>query len=114
MDELEIFKRRVDLPKYAEKEGYSVDKSESSASSIVMRNEAINDKIIIRKGPEGKWQYFSVTRQNDSGSVIDFVKNKNDFNLGQTRRALRHWLKTGDGIASESTAILTSNSIEKK
>ena len=91
-NELNRFKSEINLTEYAAKQGYVLDKKESSSNSIVMRQPASNDKIIVSKGHDGHWQYFSVRDRADNGSIIDFVQNKTSKSLGEVRRELRPWL----------------------
>ena len=50
--EIERFKREISLVDYAATVGYTLDKKESSRSSVVMRREADDDKIIIGTSPQ--------------------------------------------------------------
>lgn len=90
--ELHRIKSEINLTEYAAKQGYVLDKKESSNNSIVMRQPASNDKIIVSKGNDGHWQYFSVRDRSDNGSIIDFVQKKSGMSLGEVRRELRPWL----------------------
>ncbi|HKO91397.1 MAG TPA: toprim domain-containing protein [Polyangiaceae bacterium] len=92
--ELERFKRDVDLSAFAASKGYALDKRESSASCRVLRQEATNDKIIIGKAGDGHWQYFSVRDRDDNGTIIDFIQRRERKTLGEVRRELREWTHT--------------------
>ena len=72
--ELDRFKTEINLSQFAASRGYTLDKRESSRNSAVMRH-ADGDKIIIAR--EGQhWIYFSVSDDDDNGSVIDFVMRR--------------------------------------
>lgn len=90
-DELEQFKRQINLVEYAETQGYEIDKAESSRSSVVMRGPG-NDKIIVATGEDGHGVFFSVRDDHDNGTIIDFVQSRQHLNLGQVRQELRPWI----------------------
>jgi len=84
--ELEDFKR-LNLAELATAHGYTLDRKESSRSSLVMRH-ADGDKIIIATGEDGHGVFFSV-KADASGSVLDFVMYRQGGNLGHARKTLR-------------------------
>lgn len=88
-DELERFKREINLAEYASGQGYELVKAESSRNSFVMRRESDNDKIIIATDRDGHGVYFSVRDDRDNGSIIDFVQKRQGLNLGEVRKELR-------------------------
>lgn len=90
-DELEDFKSRINLTEFAAAEGYVLDRRASSRASAAMKHPA-GDKIIISRGPDGHWIYFSVRDTDDHGSIIDFVQRRGGASLGQVRQALRPWI----------------------
>lgn len=92
-DELEQFKREINLVEYAESQGYEINFRESSRASSVMRN-ASGDKIIVATDDDGHGIYFSVRNASDNGSIIDFVQRCQDLNLRQVRKELRPWAGT--------------------
>ena len=91
MDELEDFKSRINLSEYAAAQGYAMDRKESSRNSVVMRRED-GDKIIVGRGRDDHWVYFSVRSDSDNGSIIDFVQNRKGLSLGRVRQELRPWI----------------------
>jgi hypothetical protein len=90
-EELEKFKTEINLTEYAASQGYSYDRKESSRSSAVMRG-GDGDKVIVARGEDGHWTYFSAHDSNDNGSIIDFVINRERCSFGQVRQLLRRWL----------------------
>jgi len=93
-DELDQFKRVIDLREFMVSKGYELSKGESSKNSATMRHPN-GDKLIVAKGTKGDpqhWTYFSIRDQGDNGTVIDFLKNREALNLGQVRKALRPWI----------------------
>ena len=100
-DELERFKREINLTELAASYGYRlVDRERSgsgrwrgsTAASISMRNPTTDDKVIIRRDRDGHWTYFSVRDDADNGTVIDFVQRRRAGGLGGVRKELRSWL----------------------
>lgn len=90
-DEITVFKTQISLSAYAAGGGYRLDKKASSRNCAVMRSGS--DKIvIIKSAKDGHWLYFSVHDEQDNGSIIDFVQNRQSLNLGQVRMELRPWL----------------------
>lgn len=98
-DELETFKRVIDLSEYAAARGYQLDRKESSRSSRVMRCDG--DKISISRAPDGHWVYYSFRNLEDNGTIVDFVANRDcphamrgQVPLGLVRQELRRWTHT--------------------
>lgn len=90
--EIDDFKRRINLTEYAAAQGYELDRKESSRNSATMRGPG-DDKIIIGKdAASGHWIYFSVRDDADHGTIIDFIQNRQRLTLGELRKALRPWL----------------------
>jgi len=93
-DELQRFKKEINLSEFSASLGYALDKRASSRNSAVMRH-ANGDKIIVaRSEGSGDWIYFSVRDDRDNGTIIDFLQNRSALNLGQVRKRLREWLGT--------------------
>jgi Toprim-like/Protein of unknown function (DUF3991) len=90
--EIERFKLEINLVEYAQSQGYSLDKRESSRSSAVLRREADDDKIVVATGLDGHGIYFSVRDDRDNGSIVDFVQKRKGLNLGQVRQELRPFI----------------------
>lgn len=89
--ELEAFKTQIDLRQYAVSIGFAMNKQKSSRSSTIMRHG--EDKIIVkRNASDGHYLYFTVHDDDDNGSIIDFVKNRQRKTLGQVRQELRPWI----------------------
>lgn len=91
MNELQKFKNEINLTEFAASRGYALDKRASSRSSATMRSPD-GDKIIISKSTSGDWVYFSIRKDRDNGSIIDFLQNRGGGSLGEVRKALRGWL----------------------
>jgi len=89
-DEIERFKRDINLVEYAEACGYAIDRKESSRNSTVMRKG--NDKIVVATDKDGHGIYFSTRDERDNGTIIDFVQRRQGLNLGDVRRELRPWI----------------------
>jgi hypothetical protein len=67
------------------------------------------DKIIIARNQSGHWVYFSVKDEADSGSIVDFIQNRTDQNLGQVRQALRAWRGNGLPVTSYAPQVERSH-----
>lgn len=89
--ELHDFKTAIDLRFYAAAHGYVFDRKESWRGSAVMRHPASNDKIIIKRGTDGHYLWFSV-RTDAGGTIIDFVQHLRARSLGEIRKELRPWI----------------------
>jgi hypothetical protein len=89
--ELERFKCNINLIEFALTEGYRIDRRESSPGSVVMRHLA-GDKIVIARGHDGHWIYFSVRDEGDNGSIIDFIQHRRRCSLADVRAVLRPWV----------------------
>ncbi len=57
--ELESFKTGIDLRAYAAEQGYQLDRKESWRGSSIMRHPN-GDKVIIKRGSDSHYVYFSV------------------------------------------------------
>jgi hypothetical protein len=89
--ELEKFKNDIDLRVYAATQGYQLDRKESWRGSAVMRH-ANGDKIIIKRGSDGHYIFFSVHQSDDNGTIIDFVQKRMRLSLGAVRKELRPYI----------------------
>jgi hypothetical protein len=57
-----------------------------------MRHPISDDKVVIKRGLDGHYVYFSVRDDRDNGSIIDFVQNRQKLSLGAVRKELRPWV----------------------
>lgn len=93
-EELERFKRMVNLTELAAAGGYQLQPGQrGTATSVTMRHPGTEDKIVIRRGNDGHWTYFSVRDDRDNGSVVDFLQRRRALSLGAVRKELRAWLR---------------------
>jgi hypothetical protein len=90
--ELESFKTNIDLRAYAAGQGYQLDAHASWRGTSVMRHAVSHDKVIIKRGVDGHYVYFSVRDDRDNGSIIDFVQHRQGMSLGAVRKELRPWI----------------------
>jgi hypothetical protein len=94
-DELESFKRQIDLRLYAASHGYQRDEKASWRGSDVMRHPTTGDKIVVKFGTKrapDHWGYYSVRQDGDHGSIIDFAQRRLNISLGALRKELRPWI----------------------
>ena len=109
--EIVAFKRAINLTEYAASEGYAVDRKESTAANVVMR-DASNDKIMVSKSATtGYWLYYSL-RDDERGTIIDFIQTRKDLNLGHIRKELRPWMGAGAQGKKSVTPGLFVNEIK--
>jgi hypothetical protein len=90
--ELENFKIKVDLRAYAAAQGYQIDRKESWRGTSVMRHPVSDDKVIIKRGMDGHYVYFSVRDDRDNGSIIDWIQKRQGGGIGAVRKELRPWI----------------------
>lgn len=89
--ELEEFKTRINLTAYMAELGYELDETASSRNSAVMVHRN-GDKLIVGRGHDQHWIYFSVRDDQDHGSIIDFDQGRSSGSLGEVRKRLRPWV----------------------
>jgi len=97
VDELEDFKTHINLSEYAAAHGYEMDRRASSKNSVLMRQPS-GDKIVIARGTDQHWIYFSVRDDADNGTIIDFVQKRKGCSLGGVRQELRPWVGSSRAI----------------
>ena len=102
--ELDKFKTQINLAEYAQSYGYQYDSKISSRNSAVLRDDN-GDKIIVATDSDGHGIYFSVRDDNDNGTIIDFIQNRSNLNLGEIRKELRNWLNEPTPQTSELTPV---------
>jgi hypothetical protein len=90
--ELDKFKTDINLADYAQANGYSIDKKKSSVNCLVLKDNQ-GDKILVGLNQaDGHYFYSSVKDESDHGSIIDFIQNRRNLNLGEVRKELRPWI----------------------
>lgn len=89
-NELDAFKRKVDLRQFAVSLGYEMDRRESWRGSTVLRRGA--DKIVVKRNHNGHYVFFSVRDGRDNGTIVDFLQRRQNVNLGAVRQILRPWI----------------------
>jgi Toprim-like/Protein of unknown function (DUF3991) len=91
-EELERFKREINLTEFAATRGYRIDRRGSSRNAVMMRLSTNDDKITIARGPDQHWTYYSFRDPKDNGTVIDFLRSRGCRTLGEVRKELRAWM----------------------
>lgn len=87
--ELDAF-TRIHLADYLqEREGWLIDKAESTKRSIKVRRGS--DVLIVNEKPGGVWLYFNPHEPNDKGSIIHYLQSRRGqgYTLGHVRKELR-------------------------
>ena len=91
LDEIERFKTAINLTEFAASEGYRLDHRASSRNSAAMHHPC-GDKIVITRGEDQHWIYFSVRDETDNGSIIDFIQHRRRCSIVAVRWTLRPWI----------------------
>lgn len=89
--ELDRFKKEIDLRSFAASLGYVLDKRESSAGCSMMRNSNGDKIAVIQNAENSHWVYFCTKDARDNGTILDFLKWRGGGNLGHIRKTLREW-----------------------
>src|SRR5262245_44885600 len=88
-DELERFKREIDLREFAASLGFALDRRRSCRSEAVMKLDE-RDTLVISRDTDGHYIYFS-PKNGHSGTVIDLAQVYVSQNFGEIRKALRRF-----------------------
>jgi hypothetical protein len=121
-NELHRFKE-IPLAQFAAARGYQLVTGErtnagtwrgSTASSVLMRHPATDDKIVIRRDDDGHWIYFSVRDSADHGTIVDFLQRRGQRNLGEVRQELRRWSGSFQIVASAAPASRVPEEIRRR
>jgi hypothetical protein len=108
-DELDLFKSQINLTEYASAHGYVLDRKHSSRNNVAMRGPAGDKVIIARDARDGNWIYYSVTDDQDHGTIIDFITRRRPLNLGEVRKELQPWV----GLAPTPPPRLSATAYQK-
>lgn len=95
------FKQDINLTQYAAAQGYQIDRSKSTGSSIAMKHSNGDKVIISKKGPN--WVFFSVHDDSDNGTIIDFIEKRTGKSVAQIAKDLRDWLGGGVTLPAPSS-----------
>ncbi|MGZ8245244.1 toprim domain-containing protein [Methylomagnum sp.] len=88
-EELERFKRSIDLVNFAEAYGFRIIRRRGPI--VEMRHEQDGDRIDITLHEADGHPVFKSWNQAAQGSIIDFVMHRDRCTLGKARVILRHW-----------------------
>ncbi len=95
-NELDKFKRDIDLVDYAQRQGYEVKKEGKCGD---WHQLAKDGEVLIVTKKDDHQVYLNTGDDRDKGSVIDFAKTRGGdgrgLNLGQVRQELREYLNDG-------------------
>ena len=84
--------KQINLADYAQAQGYTIDKKKSSVNCLVLKDNQADKILVGLNQADGHYFYSSVKDDRDSGSIIDFIHNRRNLNLGEVRKELRPWL----------------------
>lgn len=88
-EELQKFKREINLVEFALNNGYSaIDPKRSSVNCTVLRGFA--GRIGVSEDQDHNWIYYDFDLKK-GGSILDLVMSLNKCNLGIARKILRSW-----------------------
>lgn len=93
-DELERFKKLIDIRDVMATYGLTADRPKSSRAYTVMRHMN-GEKLIVTRKANRHWIYANAHDNRDRGTVIDFLGNRGAGSLGDIRKELRPWLSGG-------------------
>jgi hypothetical protein len=89
--ELDRFKQSIDLVDYAtRRHGYDVKKAGPRDQWYQLEKDG--EMLIVSRKAGGHQVYLNPGDDRDSGSIIDFVKTRENQTLGQVRQTLRQYL----------------------
>lgn len=88
---LEKIKTDIDLVSFIISQGYQINKRKTSPNSIFLEKNK-DDLVIIAKDTDNHFIYFNPQNRSDSGSILDFLMNKQNMNLWQAKRELQSLL----------------------
>ncbi|MET4109026.1 toprim domain-containing protein [Hymenobacter sp. UYP22] len=95
-NELDRFKRDIDLVDYAERQGYQIKKEGKRGDWHQLEKDG---EVLIVTRKDDHQVYLNTGDDRDKGSVIDFAKTRggdgHGLNLGQVRQQLREYLNDG-------------------
>jgi hypothetical protein len=94
-EELDLFKSRINLTEYTSVQGYVLDRKHSSRNSVAMCGPAGDKEIIARDERDGNWIYFSVTDDQDNGTIVDFITRRRPPQLGRGPEGAQALGRTG-------------------
>lgn len=88
-EELDHFKREIDLVKFAEQYGFEVHSEESNQRVTTLRRG--DDKMLVWHSGNRHDTFWNV-RTGQQGSILDFTQQQEGCRLGAARLVLRRWL----------------------
>lgn len=113
-EELERFKKEINLAALAERFGYHHYRKKSDASRIAMIGKEPEDVILIKKDPKtGYFLFINPYDTTDHGNVIHFVMNRTNKNLGEVRKYLRAYVQSPEYGKNASSYVLNGDKINR-
>ncbi len=108
--------KQINLADYAQANGYSIDKKKSSVNCLVLKDNQ-GDKILVGLNQsDNHYFYSSVKDEGDHGSIIDFIQNRRNLNLGEVRKELRPWINEPSNppySPKQATPLLTPSTPDR-
>ncbi len=87
-EELERFKKEINLVEFAATKGFYIDNSKSSRNTTIMRRNDRSEKIAIGVNKNGHY-VFNDLYASKGGTILDFSMREGAQNLGFARKELR-------------------------
>jgi hypothetical protein len=92
-DELDKFKREINLAAYIEDQGFTYYPKKSSRNNPAYIGASEYEVFIVgKKHDTGHHVFINPFNDADSGSIIDFVLNRKKCTLGEVRQHLRSYM----------------------
>jgi len=91
--EIERFKSMINLAEFVNYAGYQRDPQRSSRHFCLMQHEEGERIFVAKERESSQYHYVNLDNDHDSGSIVDFLKNRTDETIGVIRGWLRSWLE---------------------
>ena len=92
--ELNKFKTDINLAEFSQTFGHSLDQKRSTADTPVMQHEGGDQIVVSLNKHDSVYSYSSLTKENDRGSVIDFIRKRTTYTVDRIRETCRAWIKS--------------------
>jgi len=105
---LEEIKTNIDLVSFVVTQGYEINNKKTSLNSTYLESKT-GDSIVITKSLDNHFVYFNPNNVSDSGSILDFVMNKQNKTLWEAKKELENLI----GVVFDIPKIKKNKSILK-
>ena len=113
-EELDRFKKDINLAQFAEKLGYTLYPKKRDASRIALKGNDEKDIILVKLDPRSlHYIYINPYDISDRGTIIDLTMSRLNMGLGEARKYLREHLD-GPDIKQVKSEYKIQPSAEKR